>query len=69
MADAENGQELDPLQDDSVGDFNDDAEVSLDDPVDGEGDVGGEAELEDPVSTPNVFLFYLNPKWLLKLML
>ncbi|XP_052817672.1 polyadenylate-binding protein 2-A-like isoform X2 [Mya arenaria] len=50
MADEENGQEVDPLQDDSVGDFDADAEVSLDDPVDndGDGDVEADAGIEDP---------------------
>ncbi|XP_052232197.1 polyadenylate-binding protein 2-like isoform X2 [Dreissena polymorpha] len=52
MADTENGQDLDTLQDDGVGDFDADADVSLDDGAenDGEtdGDHGADAAVEDP---------------------
>lgn len=53
MADVENGQEeVDPLQDDGVGDELDaDAEVSLDDTVESEDVTGQEdAGIDDPVS-------------------
>lgn len=63
MADTENGQELDSLQDEGVGDFDADADVSLDDGAeqDGEadGDHGADAAVEDPV---NIYLRLLNNK-------
>lgn len=52
MADVDNGQEIDPLQDEAVGDFDADAEVSLDDPGDNEGEVEGGQEAEDGIDDP-----------------
>lgn len=53
MGDVENGQEVDPLQDDSVGDlesgdFDADAEVTLDDAGETEASGGQDAGIEDP---------------------
>lgn len=60
MGDVEKGQEIDPLQDEGVGEFDADAdteaEVSLDDTVEGEAAVGQDAGIEDPVC----FLFWLD---------
>jgi len=59
MTDVDNGQEIDPLQDENVGEFDADADadvgLSLDDPVENEGDAeAGQDEgaemVEDPVS-------------------
>ena len=51
MGDVENGQEIDPLQEDQdgVGDFDADAEVSLDETVEAEAAAGQDAGIEDPV--------------------
>lgn len=51
MGDVEKGQEIDPLQDEGVGEFDADAEaeVSLDDTVEGEAAAGQDAGIEDPV--------------------
>lgn len=49
MADVENGQEIDPLQDENVADFDADAEVSLDETGDSEVVAGQDTSIEDPV--------------------
>lgn len=54
MTDVDNGTEIDPLQDESVGNFDADAELSLDDPGENEGEgEAGQEEVEDPVSPPD----------------
>lgn len=60
MTDVDNGTEIDPLQDESVGNFDADAELSLDDPGENEGEgEAGQEEVEDPVSpTDCVFILW-----------
>lgn len=72
MADDENGHEIDPLQDESVGEFDAEAEVALDDTVENEPDADEEAgqeegvdAVEDPVSISCLRPISIdnNPKW------